>query len=278
MDFESITYGLQEWVAFYSLKIVAAVILFIIGRWVAKLIKNVIRKSMTKAKVDKSLIGFVGNITYIALMVIVIIAALNQLGIQTTSFIAIIGAAGLAVGLALQKSLSNFAAGVLMVIFHPFKVGDYIEGGGVAGTVEEMSIFTTVLKSPDNKVIIVPNAKITGDNIVNYSAEATRRLDLVFGVSYKDDLKKVKEVLNDILKNDNRILKDPAPTVAVLELSDSSVNFAVRPWVPTGEYWNLFFDLKEKIKERFDAENISIPFPQHDVHLYELNSEHIPAA
>ena len=278
MDFESIMYGLQEWVAFYSLKIVAAVILFIIGRWVAKLIKNVIRKSMTKAKVDKSLIGFVGNITYVALMVIVIIAALNQLGIQTTSFIAIIGAAGLAVGLALQKSLSNFAAGVLMVIFHPFKVGDYIEGGGVAGTVEEMSIFTTVLKSPDNKVIIVPNAKITGDNIVNYSAEATRRLDLVFGVSYKDDLKKVKEVLNDILKNDNRILKDPAPTVAVLELSDSSVNFAVRPWVPTGEYWNLFFDLKEKIKERFDAENISIPFPQHDVHLYELNSEHIPAA
>ncbi len=278
MDFESITYGLQEWVAFYSLKIVAAVILFIIGRWVAKLIKNVIRKSMTKARVDKSLVGFVGNITYVALMVIVIIAALNQLGIQTTSFIAIIGAAGLAVGLALQKSLSNFAAGVLMVIFRPFKMGDYIEGGGAAGTVEEMSIFTTVLKSPDNKVIIVPNAKITGDNIINYSAEDTRRLDLVFGVSYKDDLKKVKEVLNDILKNDNRILKDPAPTVAVLELSDSSVNFAVRPWVPTGEYWNLFFDLKEKIKERFDAENISIPFPQHDVHLYELNSEHIPAA
>ena len=278
MDFANITYGLQEWVAFYSLKIVAALILFIVGRWVAKLIKNIIRKSMTKAKVDKSLIGFVGNITYIALMAIVIIASLNQLGIQTTSFIAIIGAAGLAVGLALQKSLANFAAGVLMVIFRPFKVGDYIEGGGVAGTVEEMSIFTTVLKSPDNKVIIVPNAKITGDNIVNYSAEDTRRLDLVFGVSYKDDLKKVKEVLNDILKNDNRILKDPAPTVAVLELSDSSVNFAVRPWVPTGEYWNLFFDLKEKIKERFDAENISIPFPQHDVHLYELNSEHIPAA
>jgi len=278
MDFADITHSLQAWLTLYSLKIVAAVILFIVGRWVAKLIKNIVKKSMTKAKVDQSLIGFVGNITYVALMVIVIIAALNQLGVQTTSFIAIIGAAGLAVGLALQKSLANFAAGVLMIIFHPFKVGDYIEGGGMAGTVEEMSIFTTVLKSPDNKVIIVPNAKITGDNIINYSAEDTRRLDLVFGVSYNDDLKKVKKVLNDILENDTRILKDPAPKVAVLELADSSVNFAVRPWVSTGEYWNVFFDLKETIKERFDAENISIPFPQQDVHLYELNSEHIPAA
>jgi len=278
MDFANITHSLQAWLTLYSLKIVAAVILFIVGRWVAKLIKNIVKTSMTKAKVDQSLIGFVGNITYVALMLIVIIAALNQLGVQTTSFIAIIGAAGLAVGLALQKSLANFAAGVLMILFHPFKVGDYIEGGGMAGTVEEMSIFTTVLKSPDNKVIIVPNAKIMGDNIINYSAEDTRRLDLVFGVSYNDDLKKVKKVLNDILENDTRILKDPAPKVAVLELADSSVNFAVRPWVPTGEYWNVFFDLKETIKERFDAENISIPFPQQDVHLYELNSEHIPAA
>lgn len=278
MDVAQITHNLHEWLTLYSLKIVAALILFIAGRWVAKIIKNIVRKSMTKARVDESLVGFVVNITYVALMVIVVIAALNQLGVQTTSFIAIIGAAGLAVGLALQKSLANFAAGVLMILFHPFKVGDYIEGGGVAGTVEEMSIFTTVLKSPDNKVIIVPNAKITGDNIINYSAEKTRRLDLVFGVSYKDDLKKVKKVLNDILENDTRILKHPAPTVAVLELADSSVNFAVRPWVPTGEYWNVFFDLKETIKERFDAENISIPFPQQDVHLYELNSEHIPAA
>jgi len=273
MDLSNIIPKLQEWAAFYSLKIVAAVAIFIVGRWIAKLLRNLVERMMTKGKVDEALVKFVGNITYIALIVIVVIAALNQLGIQTTSFIAIIGAAGLAIGLALQGSLANFAAGVLMIIFRPFKVGDYVEGAGAAGTVEEISIFTTVLKSPDNKIIIVPNAKITGDNIVNYSAKDSRRLDLVIGVSYSDDLQKVKEVLYDILKNDDRILKDPAPTVGVLELADSSVNFAVRPWVRTGDYWTLFFDLKEKIKERFDAESISIPFPQQDVHLYELKQE-----
>ena len=273
MDLSNIIPKLQEWVAFYSLKIVAAVALFIVGRWIAKLLRNLVERIMTKGKVDGTLVKFVGNITYVTLIVIVVIAALNQLGIQTTSFIAIIGAAGLAIGLALQGSLANFAAGVLMIIFRPFKVGDYVEGAGAAGTVEEISIFTTVLKSPDNKIIIVPNAKITGDNIVNYSAKDSRRLDLVFGVSYSDDLQKVKKVLYDILKNDDRILKDPAPTVGVLELADSSVNFAVRPWVRTGDYWTLFFDLKEKIKERFDAESISIPFPQQDVHLYEVKRE-----
>ena len=273
MDLSNIIPKLQEWVAFYSLKIVAAVAIFIVGRWIAKLLRNLVERMMTKGKVDEALVKFVGNITYVALIVIVVIAALNQLGIQTTSFIAIIGAAGLAIGLALQGSLANFAAGVLMIIFRPFKVGDYVEGAGTAGTVEEISIFTTVLKSPDNKIIIVPNAKITGDNIVNYSAKDSRRLDLVIGVGYSDDLQKVKEVLYDILKNEDRILKDPAPTVGVLELADSSVNFAVRPWVRTGDYWTLFFDLKEKIKERFDAESISIPFPQQDVHLYEVKRE-----
>jgi len=273
MDLSNIIPKLQEWAAFYSLKIVAAVAIFIVGRWIAKLLRNLVERMMTKGKVDEALVKFVGNITYIALIVIVVIAALNQLGIQTTSFIAIIGAAGLAIGLALQGSLANFAAGVLMIIFRPFKLGDYVEGAGAAGTVEEISIFTTHLRSPDNKTIIVPNAKITGDNIVNYSAKDSRRLDLVFGVSYSDDLQKVKKVLYDILTNDDRILKDPAPTVGVLELADSSVNFAVRPWVRTEDYWTLFFDLKEKIKERFDAENISIPFPQQDVHLYELKQE-----
>ncbi len=273
MDLSDIIPKLQEWAAFYSLKIVAAVAIFIVGRWIAKLLRNLAERMMTKGKVDGTLVKFVGNITYVTLIVIVVIAALNQLGIQTTSFIAIIGAAGLAIGLALQGSLANFAAGALMIIFRPFKVGDYVEGAGAAGTVEEISIFTTVLKSPDNKIIIVPNAKITGDNIINYSAKDSRRIDLVFGVSYSDDLQKVKEVLYDILKNDDRILKDLAPTVGVLELADSSVNFAVRPWVRTGDYWTLFFDLKEKIKERFDAESISIPFPQQDVHLYELEQE-----
>jgi small conductance mechanosensitive channel len=273
MDMANIIPKLQEWGTFYGLKIVAAIIVFVVGRWVAKVLRNLVESMMTRAKVDKTLVRFVGNLTYIALIAIVIIAALNQLGIQTTSFIAIIGAAGLAVGLALQGSLANFAAGVLMIIFRPFKVGDYVEGGGTAGTVETIGIFTTHLISPDNKEIIVPNAKMTGDNIVNYSAKDTRRLDLIFGVSYSDDLQKVKDVLLDILKSDNRILQDPAPTIGVLELGDSSVNFAVRPWVKGSDYWPLFFDLKEKIKERFDAESISIPFPQQDVHLYQLKEE-----
>lgn len=273
MDLSNIIPKLQEWATFYGLKIIAAVLIFIIGRWVAKVLRSVLERMMRKGKVEETLISFVAHLVYVLLLLIIIIAALNQLGIQTTSFIAIIGAAGLAIGLALQGSLANFAAGVLMIIFRPFKVGDYIEGGGTAGTVEEIQIFNTILKSPDNKIIIVPNAKITGENITNYSARDTRRMDLIFGVSYSDDLQKVKEVLKDILTSDDRILKDPAPTIGVLELADSSVNFAVRPWVQTADYWTIFFDMKEKIKMRFDAEGISIPFPQRDVHLYELRGE-----
>jgi small conductance mechanosensitive channel len=273
MDMSNVIPKLQEWATFYGLKIIAAIVVFIVGRWVAKVLRNLVEKMMIRAKVDETLVKFVGNLTYVALLAIVVIAALNQLGIQTTSFIAIIGAAGLAVGLALQGSLANFAAGVLMIIFRPFKVGDYVEGGGTAGTVEAIGIFTTNLTSPDNKVIIVPNAKMTGDNIVNYSAKDIRRLDLVFGVSYSDDLQKVKNVLLDILKAESRVLQNPAPTIGVLELADSSVNFAVRPWVKGADYWPLFFDLKERIKERFDAESISIPFPQQDVHLYQLKEE-----
>jgi len=270
MDFNGILPKLQEFATFYGLKIIAAILIFIIGRWLAKMIKNLIVKVMKKGEVDATLTSFVGHLTYVALLTLVVIAALNQIGVQTTSFVAIIGAAGLAVGLALQGSLSNFAAGVLMILFRPFKVGDYIEAGGTAGTVEEIQIFSTILTTPDNKVIIVPNAKITGDNIVNYSAKDTRRMDLVFGVGYGDDLQKVKDILQDILQNDPRVLKIPQPMVGVLELADSSVNFAVRPWVKSEDYWPLFFDLKETIKKRFDAEGISIPFPQQDVHLYEL--------
>lgn len=270
MDFNGILPKLQEFATFYGLKIIAAILIFIIGRWLAKMIKNLIVKVMKKGEVDATLTSFVGHLTYVALLTLVVIAALNQIGVQTTSFVAIIGAAGLAVGLALQGSLSNFAAGVLMILFRPFKVGDYIEAGGTAGTVEEIQIFSTILTTPDNKVIIVPNAKITGDNIVNYSAKDTRRMDLVFGVGYGDDLQKVKDILQDILQNDPRVLKVPEPMVGVLELADSSVNFAVRPWVKSEDYWPLFFDLKETIKKRFDAEGISIPFPQQDVHLYEL--------
>jgi len=228
---------------------------------------------MTKADVDETLISFVGNLTYIALLIFVIIAALNQLGVQTTSFIAIIGAAGLAIGLALQGSLANFAAGVLMIIFHPFKVGDYIEAAGVAGVVEEIQIFTTQLKTPDNKTIIIPNASVTGGSITNYSAKDTRRVDLVIGVGYGDDLKRVREVLEEVLAKDDRILDDPAPTIGVLELGDNSVNFAVRPWVKAEDYWGVYFDSTETVKRRFDEEGISIPFPQRDVHLYEYKEE-----
>jgi small conductance mechanosensitive channel len=269
MDFSNILPRLQELLAFYGLKILAAIVIFIVGRWIAKALKNVIKRMMAKGNVDEILISFVGNLTYIALLAFVIIAALNQLGIQTTSFIAIIGAAGLAIGLALQGSLANFAAGVLMIIFRPFKVGDYIEGAGVAGTVEKVHIFTTQLKTPDNKTIIIPNAKIMGDNITNYSAKDTRRVDMVIGVGYGDDLKKVREILEDILAKDDRILKDPAPTIGVLELGDNSVNFAVRPWVKRDDYWGAYFDVTETVKRRFDEEGISIPYPQRDVHLYE---------
>ena len=276
MEFNTIIPKLQEWATFYGLKIIAAIVIFIVGRWIAGLLRNILEKIMRKGKVDETLISFVGHLTYILLITVVVIATLNQLGIQTTSFIAIIGAAGLAVGPALQGSLANFAAGVLMIIFRPFKVGDYIEAGGTAGTVNEITVFTTLLTTPDNRVIIVPNAKITGDNIVNYSAKDKRRMDLIFGVGYGDNLQKVKDVFNDVLLGESRVLKDPAPTIGVLELADSSVNFAVRPWVQTGDYWPVLFDLKEAIKKRFDEEGISIPFPQRDVHLYELKNEEAP--
>jgi small conductance mechanosensitive channel len=273
MDFNSILPKLQELVAFYGLKIVAAIVIFIVGRWVAKALKRLAVRMMKKAKVEETLTSFVGNLTYIALLVFVIIAALNQLGVQTTSFIAIIGAAGLAIGLALQGSLANFAAGVLMIIFRPFKVGDYIEAAGVAGVVEEIEIFTTQLKTPDNKTIIIPNASVTGGSITNFSAKDTRRVDMVIGVGYGDDLKRVREVLEEILAKDDRIIADPAPTIGVLELGDNSVNFAVRPWVKTGDYWGVYFDVTETVKRRFDQEGISIPYPQRDVHLYEYKEE-----
>lgn len=268
---------IQEWLALYGMKIIAAILIFLIGRWIAKILKNLVHKIMTKNNVDATLISFVGSMIYFALITFVIIAALNQLGVQTTSFIAVIGAAGLAIGLALQGSLANFAAGVLLIIFRPFKAGDYIEGAGVAGSVEEIEIFTTQLKTPDNRTIIVPNAKLSGDNIVNYSAKVTRRVDLVVGVGYGDDLEKVKEVLKQIVSADSRVLTEPAPTIAVSELGDNCVNLVLRPWVNTSDYWAVYFDLTETIKKRFDAEGISIPFPQRDVHLFTHSREELDA-
>ncbi len=260
----------KELALIFGPKIIAAVIILFLGRLVAIGLKRVLVRLMQKSKVEDTLISFVASLAYVAMMTFVIIAALGKLGIQTTSFVAVIGAAGLAVGLALQGSLANFAAGVLMIIFKPFKVGDFVEAAGTAGVVEKLGIFTTELKTPDNKKVIVPNAKVTGDNITNYSAKEQRRVDIVAGVSYGDNLDKVKKVLEDILSKEERVLDDPAPTIGVLELGDSSVNFAVRPWVKTAEYWPVFFALQETIKKRFDEEGIAIPFPQQDVHLHKV--------
>jgi len=253
----------------YGLRIVYALVILVVGRWVAKAICNLIKRIMTNAAVDETLVKFTGSLTYIALLAFVIIAALNQLGIQTASFIAILGAAGLAIGLALQGSLSNFAAGVLMIIFKPFKAGDLIEGAGVTGVVEEIQIFTTQLKTADNKTIIIPNSGLMGDNITNYTMKGTRRVDMVFGIGYDDDIDKARQVIEEILTSDERVLKDPKHLIAVSELADSSVNFVARAWVKADNYWGVYFDTTEAVKKQFDTEGISIPFPQRDVHMYQ---------
>ena len=261
---------MQEWIALYGLKVIAAAAIIVIGRFVAIGVRAFIKRLLQKSLLDETLVSFITSLSYVAMMAFIIIAAIGQLGVQTASFVAVLGAAGLAVGLALQGSLANFAAGVLMIIFKPIKVGDFIEAGGAMGVVEEIGIFTTELKTPDNKKVILPNAKITGDNIVNYTANDQRRVDIVAGVSYSDDLDKVRKVLEEILSEDDRILQEPAPTIAVLELGDSSVNFAVRPWVRTADYWDVLFATQEKIKKRFDGEGITIPFPQQDVHVHKV--------
>jgi len=266
---ENLIAKIWELLTIYGLKVIAAIVVFIVGRWIAKGLTKFAENVMNKRQVDPTIISFAANMTYIALLVFVVLAALGQLGIQTTSFIAVIGAAGLAIGLALQGSLANFAAGFLMIIFRPIKVGDYIEGAGVGGTVEAIQIFTTQLKTPDNKTVIIPNAALTAGNITNYSAKGTRRVDLVFGIGYGDDIDHAKKVIMDVLAREERILKDPATTIGVVELADSSVNFAVRPWVTADDYWNVYFNLTENIKKSFDSEGISIPFPQRDVHMYE---------
>ena len=258
-----------EFLATYGLQIIGAILIFIIGRWIARLLKGVVRRLMEKAKADPALVAFVENLTYMALMVFVIIAVLGKIGVQTGSLIAVIGAAGLAVGLALQGSLANFAAGVLLLVFRPFKADDLIEAAGVLGVVEEIGVFTSTLKTPDNKSIIVPNAKITGDNITNYSAKPIRRVDMVVGVSYGADLKKTREVISEVLAANELVLDDPAPRVAVFELGDSSVNLVVRPWTKTENYWDVYYSTPQAVKERLDAEGIVIPFPQRDVHLFQ---------
>jgi len=259
-----------EILAKYGLKIVLAILLFVIGKKVSRWIGELAKKGLTKSKMDPTLVGFLGNILNALLLAAVVIAMLDLVGIQTTSLVAVIGAAGLAVGLALQGSLSNFASGVLLILFRPFKQGDFITAGGESGVIEEITLFTTMMRTPDNKAIIVPNSTITGGSITNYSTKPTRRVDMVFGVSYKDDIRKVKSVIQSVLDTDERILNDPAPTIGILELADNSVNFAVRPWVKAPDYWDVFFSLNERMKLRFDEEGISIPFPQRDIHLHKV--------
>ncbi len=260
---------IQTKIADYGLQVLGALAILIIGMWVAKMLKKGIAKLMERSKVDPTLISFVSSLAHVGLQICVIIAALDTLDVKTTSFIAILGAAGLAVGLALQGSLSNFAAGVLMIIFKPFKVGELIEAGGTLGVVQEIGIFTTVINTLDNRKTIVPNAKLTDDSITNYSANNTRRVDLVAGISYGDDIDKARTAIQAALAEVPGILESPAPDIFVKEMADSSVNFAVRPWCRPADYWAVYFGVTEAIKKRFDAEDITIPFPQRDVHLYE---------
>ncbi len=258
------------WLVDNGVKVLLALLIFVIGKWIAGAIRNGVKKALSKREVDPALVSFGSSILYYIVMIAVIIAAIQQVGVQTTSLVAIVGAAGLAVGLALQGSLANFASGVLIIMFRPFRIGDVISAAGEIGVVKEISVLTTILASPDNKKIIVPNSAIMAGSITNITAHDTRRVDMTVGVSYSDDLDKVQEIILDVLNADSRVLKDPAPQVVVAELADSSVNFNVRPWAATSDYWGVFFDFHKTIKQRLDKEGVSIPFPQQDVYMHQI--------
>jgi small conductance mechanosensitive channel len=253
----------------WSPKLISALLVLIIGFWIAGLTTRGILKIMKRRKVDVSLQGFLKSLLSVLLKALVLISVAGMVGIETTSFIAILGAAGLAVGLALQGSLSNFAGGVLILIFKPYKVGDWIEAQGHAGTVDSIQIFNTVMKSPDNKTIIIPNGPMAGGSIVNYSAEEKRRVDMVFGCGYSDDVLKVEALLKSMVDADARVFKDPAPAILLSELADSSVNFTLRLWCNKADYWGIYFDFHKNVKLEFDKNGISIPFPQRDVHVHQ---------
>nr|WP_202978352.1 mechanosensitive ion channel domain-containing protein [Thiomicrorhabdus sediminis] len=260
---------MNAYVVPWGIKVLMALAIFVIGRWVVHIVVDLLKKLLKRSqKIDDMLIDFIGSIVNALLILFVIIASLDQLGVDTTSLVALIGAAGLAIGLALQGSMQNFAAGVMILVFKPFKSGDFIDAGGILGVVEKVQIFSTVMRTGDNKEVIVPNGGIYGGPITNYSARDTRRVDMVFGIGYDDDLRKAKQILLDLIAADERILKDPEPVVALSELGDSSVNFVVRPWVNSGDYWKVYWDMNEKVKLAFDEQGISIPYPQMDVHLH----------
>lgn len=271
MNLDNIFETVSYWVTSYSMKLVAAVLVFFIGKWLSGHISRLVVRLLEKNKVELTLIHFLENIIYYTLLILVIVAAASQLGINTTSFLTIIGAAGLAVGLALKDSLSNIASGVMLIFLRPFMVGDIVTASGVTGRVATLNIFYTTINTLDNQKVIVPNSSITANIITNVFANPTRRVDLVFGIGYGDDIGKAKAILNNLITSDPRILKDPAPTIAVSELADSCVNIIVRPWVKSGDYWQVYYDMTEKVKTAFDKEDITIPFPQRDVHLYQAN-------
>jgi small conductance mechanosensitive channel len=269
MDIEKMYDTISYWLTTYSMKFIAALVVFIIGKWLAGHVSRLVVRLLEKNKIEPTLIHFLENVVYYTLLVVVFVAAAGQLGINTASFLTIIGAAGLAIGLALKDSLANIASGVMIIFLRPFKLGDLVTTVGVTGRVAAINIFHTTINSLDNKKVIIPNSSITSDVITNINDNPTRRVDMIFGISYDDDIGKAKGILNDIIASDPRVLKDPAPTIALSELADSSVNFIVRPWVNTDDYWNVFFEVTEKVKRTFDEQDITIPYPQRDVHLYQ---------
>jgi len=251
----------------YGLKVIGAIVILIVGRIVAGLVRRGVRKVMTARQVDPSLIGFAGGLAHAAIMVFAVLAALSAFGIQTASFVAVLGAAGFAIGFALQGMLSHFAAGVMLLVFRPFKVGDYVDAGGVAGSVKEIRIFNTILSTPDNVLVTVPNGKIYGDVIKNYAGYDTRRVEWSVGIAYDSPIGQAMDVILGILRAESRVHSDPEPMVAVSELADSSVNLVVRGWVNSSDFWGVKCDLTRKIKEELDANGIEIPFPQRVVHM-----------
>ncbi|HEJ9032654.1 TPA: small-conductance mechanosensitive channel MscS [Serratia marcescens] len=258
----------QDLLIQYAVNIVAAIVILIIGSIVARVVGNALNRVMKLRGIDATVADFLSAIVRYGVLAFTFIAVLGRVGVQTTSVIAVLGAAGLAVGLALQGSLSNFAAGVLLVIFRPLRVGEYVDLGGVAGTVDQVQIFSTTLRTSDNKTIVVPNGKIIAGNIINYSREPNRRVDIVVGVAYNADIDVVKKVLGDVIAADKRIMHAKGVTVRLNEMAPSSLNFVTRSWTTNAEYWNVYFDLMENFKRALDAHNIGIPFPQMDVHLY----------
>jgi len=273
MNFDNIIPTLVTFATTYGIKIIGAILVLIIGRIIANLVRSIIRRVNAKAGTDTTVGGFLENLGYYLVMTFTVLAALGNFGVETASIVAVLGAAGFAVGFAMQGSLANFAAGIMLLVFRPFSVGDFVEAGGATGTVKQMNLFTTIINTPDNIRIMVPNGKIFGDTIKNITAEDIRRVDMVVGIGYGSSIEKATEIMHGLLVADSRVLQDPAPQIAVAELADSSVNLVVRPWVKKEDYWGLKFDFTREVKESFDKNGIEIPFPQTVIHQAAMAAE-----